>query len=69
MAFLLKTVTLNNTFDESGDPRHLTICLDFHNVSTKMFNPNSLPIADFTESLFNKEHVELASVAFEGANL
>jgi hypothetical protein len=33
-----------------------------------IFNPNNLPIADFTESLFTKDHVELASVAFEGAN-
>ena len=68
LAFLLKTVTLNNSFEESGDPRHLTISLEFHNITNVIFNPNNLPIADFSESLFGKEHVELASVTFEGSN-
>lgn len=47
----------------------MTLSLEFHNISNKIFNTNSLPIADFTESLFNKEHVQLASVAFESSNL
>ena len=47
----------------------MTLSLEFYNISNKIFNPNSLPIADFTESLFNKEHVKLASVAFESSNL
>ena len=59
LALLLKTVTQNNAYAESGDPRHLKISLEFHNISNKIFNPNSLPIDDFTESLFNKDHVKL----------
>ena len=59
-------MTENNTFVETGDPRHLAICLEFNGITTKIFNPNSLPIADFIESLFNKEHIELSSVIFDG---
>ena len=37
----------------------------FHNIRSRFFFPECLPIADFTESLFNNEHVDLVSVTFD----
>lgn len=43
--------------------------MEFVDIKTKFFNPNTLPIADFLESLFCKEHVEISSVVFDGVDL
>ncbi len=61
----MTTVTHTRLIGKFDELRRLTISLAFHNITTRFFFPECLPIADFTESLFNNQNVDLVSVTFD----
>lgn len=70
LTMLLNTATQIDSYGELDylRPRHLTISLVFQNISSRFFSPECMPIADFTESLFSKKHVELVSLTLDHVN-
>lgn len=66
---VLTTVTHTRLIGEFNEFRRLAISFAFHNITSRFFIPECLPIADFTESLFNNQNVDLVSVTFDRVNM